>query len=186
MDYNFLKEARRTSHLLQVASPLWRTCGDANIEPIDALGQEARKAGHGDVLLEAGQVAMSGYSTVLIAAGEGYLRDALRAMLVSMSGVMILEADDAVQAEVALTEHHPDLVIIDSALPGNHTVQLIVSIQNVRPRSRCSILVDNVVQQAAALRAGADRAPLKGEPAARLFAQVEQLLAPSGYHRATA
>ncbi len=120
---------------------------------------------------------MGEYSTVLIAAGESYLKDALRAMLVSMPDVMILEADDAAQAEAALLEHHPNLVIIDSALPGNHTMQLVLAIQNLRPRAHCSILVDTVTQQAAALRAGADRAPLKGEPPARLFALVEQLLA---------
>lgn len=122
---------------------------------------------------------MAGYSTVLIAAGEGYLRDALNAMVVSMPDVMIMEAGDADEAEAILREHRPDLVIIDSALPGNHTMQLVSAIEQLKPRVRCSILVDNVVQQAAALRAGADRAPLKGEPAARLFAQVEQLLWPS-------
>ncbi len=129
---------------------------------------------------------MGRYSTVLIAAGEGSLRDALRAMIVSMPDVMILEADDASQAETILREHHPDLVIIDSALPGNHTMQLVRTIQEERPRARCSILVDNVVQQASALRAGADRAPLKGEPPPRLFAQIEQLLWPSSSRQAIA
>lgn len=119
---------------------------------------------------------MSQYSTVLIAAGEGDLRDALRAMMVSMPDVMILEADDESQAEMMLREHGPDLVVIDSALPGNHTMQLVRTIQQIKPRARCSILVDNVVQQAAALRAGADCAPLKGEPPPRFFAQIEQLL----------
>ncbi len=129
---------------------------------------------------------MGGYSTVLIAAGEGHLKDALRAMLVSMPDVMIVEAGDATEAEAALAEYRPNLVIIDSALPGNHTMQLVLAVQNIRPRARCSILVDNVVQQAAALRAGADRAPLKGEPPARLFAQVEQLLASGLVRQATA
>lgn len=127
-----------------------------------------------------------GHSIVLIAACEGHLKDALRAMLVSMPDVMILEAEDAAQAEAALLEHRPDLVVIDSGLPGNLAMQLVSATQNLKPRARCSILVDNVVQQAAALRAGADRAPLKGEPPERLFAMVEQLLGPSGVHRATA
>lgn len=129
---------------------------------------------------------MTGYSTVLIAAGEGSLRDALRAMTDSMPDVTILEAGDAIQAEAILREHRPDLVIIDSDLPGNHTMQLIQAIQRIKPRARCSILVDNVVQQAAALRAGADRAPLKGEPPARLFAQIEHLLWPSPAREAAA
>jgi DNA-binding NarL/FixJ family response regulator len=85
-----------------------------------------------------------------------------------------------------LLEHQPDFVMIDSSLPGNHTMELIRSIRQMSPVPRCSILVDNVVQQAAALRAGADRAPLKGEPPARLFAQVEQLLWPPTARRATA
>jgi DNA-binding NarL/FixJ family response regulator len=129
---------------------------------------------------------MAGHSTVLIAAGEGHLRDALRAMMASIPGVTTLEAGDAVEAELFLHEHQPDLVIIDSQLPGNHTMQLVQAIQQAKPRPRCSILVDNVVQQAAAFRAGADRAPLKGEPAVRLFAQVEQFLRPSLIRQAAA
>lgn len=123
---------------------------------------------------------------VLIAAGEGSLRDALRAMMLSMPDVMILEADNASQAEGLLRHHGPNFVVIDSALPGNHTMQLIYTIQETRPRARCLILVDSVLQQAAALRAGADRAPLKGEPPARLFAQVEDLLWTSTPRRAIA
>lgn len=129
---------------------------------------------------------MSGFSKVLIAAGEGHLRDALRAMLVSMPGVTILEADDACGAEAVLVAHRPALVVIDSDLPGNHTMQLVLAAQNLRPRARCCILVDTMAQQAAARRAGADCAPLKGEPPARLFAQVEQLLWPAEAHQATA
>jgi DNA-binding NarL/FixJ family response regulator len=117
--------------------------------------------------------------TVLLAASGGSLRDALRAMLVSMPNVRILEASDTNEAESILLDQPARLVIIDSALPGNHTMQLVELIQQLRPRPRCAILVDTVVQQASALRAGADRAFLKGEPPARLFAQVEQLLSPA-------
>ncbi len=124
--------------------------------------------------------------TVLIAAGESCLRDALRAMLVSMPDVMILEANDTAEADAMLREHPSSLVIIDSAIPGNHSMELVVTIQNLRPRPRCLILVDTVVQQAAALRAGTDSAPLKGEPPARLFAQVEQLLWPAAARLAAA
>ncbi|MCU0507741.1 MAG: response regulator [Anaerolineae bacterium] len=115
-------------------------------------------------------------SIALIAAGQGDLRDALRAMLHSMPGVSVVEVDDTASAIAALASEHPDVVLIDSALPGNHSMELIRAIQLQRPRIRCAILVDNVWQQAAAMRAGADRAPLKGEPAPRLFLQVEQLL----------
>jgi DNA-binding NarL/FixJ family response regulator len=115
-------------------------------------------------------------SIALIAAGQGDLRDALCAMLHSMPGVSVVEVDDTVSAIAALAREHPNVVVIDSALPGNHSMELIQAIQLARPRIRCAILVDNVWQQAAAMRAGADRAPLKGEPAARLFSQVEQLL----------
>lgn len=123
-------------------------------------------------------------SIALIAAGQGDLRDALRAMLHSMPGVSVVEVDDTASAIAALGREHPDVVVIDSALPGNHCMELIEAIQLRRPRIRSAILVDNVWQQAAAMRAGADRAPLKGEPAARLFLQVEQLL--SGTQRAVA
>lgn len=127
---------------------------------------------------------MQGESVVLIAAGEGCLRDALRAMLLSMPQVEILEAGDAVEAERVVRGRHPDLVIIDCALPGNHTMQLVLTLQDLKPRARSAILVDTVLQQASALRAGADRAPLKGEPPARLFAQIEQLLSPAAIGQA--
>lgn len=115
-------------------------------------------------------------STALIAAGPGWLRDALRAMLASMSNVMILEADDEANAKALLHRYHPLLVIIDSDLPGNHGMQLIEAACAGWPRTRCAILVNDVYQQAAAMKAGADHAAFKGEPAPRLFTQIEQLL----------
>ena len=118
-------------------------------------------------------------SIALIAAGQGDLREALRAMLHCIPELRIVEADDTVGALGALAEHHPQIVVIDAALPGNHSMQLIQAIQAMRPRIPCAILVDHVWQQAAAIAAGADRATLKGEPAARLFAQFEQLLQPA-------
>jgi DNA-binding NarL/FixJ family response regulator len=114
--------------------------------------------------------------TALLAAGPGDLRDSLHAMLVSMSHVQILEAHDTATAIALLHEHHPDLLIIDGNLPGNHTMQLVHAAQAEHPRVRCTILVDDVSQQAAAMKAGADHAPCKGEPPPRLFAQVERLL----------
>ena len=93
-----------------------------------------------------------------------------------MPGVAVVEVDDTDSAIAALGRGRFDVVLIDSALPGNHSMELIRALQAQRPRIRCAILVDTVWQQAAAMRAGADRAPLKGEPAPRLFAQVEQLL----------
>jgi len=47
------------------------------------------------------------------------------------------------------------------------------------------MLANTVFQQAKALKAGADRSPLKGEPAPRLIAQVEQLLSPQGLRTAS-
>ena len=119
----------------------------------------------------------TGHRVVLIAAGKGDLREALRAMLLSMPGVTVVEVDDTDAALIALTRDGINLVVVDAALPGNNSMELIRALQERRPRICSAILVDNVWQQAAAMRAGADRAPLKGEPALRLFAQVEQLLA---------
>lgn len=112
----------------------------------------------------------------LIVAGPGWLRDSLRAMLVSFSDVAILEADDTAMAELLLHEHHPHLLILDGDLPNGHTMRLVVSAQLTRPRTRCTVLVNDVRQQTAAIQAGADHAPFKGEPPPRFFAQVEQLL----------
>jgi hypothetical protein len=68
------------------------------------------------------------------------------------------------------------LVIIDGDLLGNNAMQLVKAAQAERPRIRCSILVNNVWEQAAALKAGADLALLKGEPPPRVFGDVERLL----------
>jgi DNA-binding NarL/FixJ family response regulator len=119
----------------------------------------------------------TGHRVALIAAGKGDLREALRAMLYSMPGVTVVEVNDTDEALIALRRDRPDIVVVDSALPGNQRMELIWALQEQRPRIRSAILVDNVWQQAAAMRAGADRASLKGEPALQLFAQVEQLLA---------
>ena len=120
-----------------------------------------------------------GQSVALIAAGRGDLRDALRAMLHSMPDVTVVEVDDTAAAIAALKEIHPDIVLVDAAVPGNHSMDLIKALQAERPRIRCAILVDTVWQQAAAMRAGADSAPLKGELAGRLFSLVEHLLHPT-------
>lgn len=117
------------------------------------------------------------HSVALIAAGQGDLREALSAMLHSMPGVYVMEVDNTDSAIAALRRERPNIVVMDSALPGNHSMELIRAIQAERPRIRCAILVDSFGQQAAAMRAGADHAPLKGEPVQRLFSQVEQLLA---------
>jgi len=116
-------------------------------------------------------------STALIAAGPGSLRESLRAMLVSMlPDVVIFEADDAISAEAMLHQLHPDLVLIDGDLPDHRAVRLVQATQEQFPRARCSILVDDVLQQAAAMKAGADHTAFKGEPPPRLFNQVERLL----------
>jgi DNA-binding NarL/FixJ family response regulator len=116
-------------------------------------------------------------STALIVAGPGSLRESLRAMLISMQpDLVILEADDAAAAEALLREYHPDFVLIDGDLPDRRAVRLVEATQAEKPRARCSILVDNVRQQAAAMKAGADHAAFKGDPPPRLFSQVERLL----------
>lgn len=122
---------------------------------------------------------LGAYSLVLIAAAPGWLRDALGAMLASMPNVIILEANDRPSAETSLHRYHPDLVLLDGDLPGNDSIELVRSIQLDKPATCCLILANTVFQQAAALKAGADRSPLKGERAARVFTQVEQLLNPA-------
>jgi DNA-binding NarL/FixJ family response regulator len=100
-------------------------------------------------------------------------------MLATMPAIVMLEANDSRSAETFLRRYHPDLVLVDGDLPGSDSIELVRSIQLDKPRTCCLILANTVFQQAAALEAGADRSPLKGEPAARVFAQVEQLLDPS-------
>ena len=98
-------------------------------------------------------------------------------MLVSiLPDGLILEADDTAGAEVLLHKSHPQLVVIDGDLPGNPKMQLVQAIQAARPHIRCAILANDVLQQAAATKAGAEEASIKGDRPARLFTGVEQLL----------
>jgi DNA-binding response OmpR family regulator len=93
-----------------------------------------------------------------------------------MPTVIVLDAHDGRSAETSLHRYHPDLVLVDGDLPGNDSMELVRSIQFYRPAICCLVLANTVSQQAAALQAGADRSPLKGEPAARIFELVEELL----------
>ncbi len=129
---------------------------------------------------------LGAYSLVLIAAGPGWLRDALGMLVSCMPAVIVLDAHDRLSAETSLHRYHPDLVLIDGDLLGNGSMELVASIQLDKPATCCLMLANTVFQQAAALKAGADRSPLKGEPAAHIFALVEELLAPTGLRPAAA
>jgi DNA-binding NarL/FixJ family response regulator len=85
--------------------------------------------------------------------------------------------EDTPSALQVVTEHNPDLVLVDTNLSGNGVLHIPRQIKAMEAQSRCLILADNIQQQREAIIAGADAVLIKGAPAAKLFETIEELLA---------
>ena len=114
-------------------------------------------------------------SCVLVVAEQGPLREGLRALLGSMSGLWILETESYASAVAISASCRPRLAVLEY-FPAVDAGRALARIKGDSPDTRCVALVDSVQQQDAALAAGADIAPLKGERAEQLFTQIAGLL----------
>ena len=113
----------------------------------------------------------------LIIARPGPLRDSLQAFLLTLSQVGdVRSASDASSALKIISESCPDLVLMDSNLPGDESLTVLSRIRADGPRSRCLFLADDRRQQENAIVAGADVVLLKGCRATELFDAIEKLL----------
>jgi DNA-binding NarL/FixJ family response regulator len=86
-------------------------------------------------------------------------------------------ADDVSAAQGMAVERCPDLVLLDTNLPGEEALSAVRQLRLACPQARCIVLADNVEQQQEAAAAGADVVLLKGFPAAELIATIEELVA---------
>ncbi len=119
----------------------------------------------------------SNYVSVLIVSQPGPLRDGLRALLAVMSQVKIIGvASDAASALRLVQKRHPTLVLMDADLPDDEARNTLMAIKRDWPQVRCIVLANTVEQQRAVALAGADRAPLKGLLAEKLYVTIEKLL----------
>ena len=114
---------------------------------------------------------------VVVVAEQGPLREGLRALLGSMEGLLILEMESFASAVAISAACRPRMAVLEY-FPAADANRALAEIKGDTPDTRCVALVNSMQEQHAALLAGADIAPVKGERAEQLFAEIESLLAP--------
>jgi DNA-binding NarL/FixJ family response regulator len=113
----------------------------------------------------------------LIVTHRGSLQDGLQALMMSIPHVNIIgHVGDGPRALEMVREHHPDLVLLDSGLPGDEEWHVLEQIVALWPEIRCIVLADDVAQQQKAAELGADIVLLKGFPPAKLADIIEKLV----------
>jgi DNA-binding NarL/FixJ family response regulator len=109
--------------------------------------------------------------TVLLADDHTLVRAGLRALLEGLPEVsVVLEASDGHEALAAIAAHHPDVVLMDIAMPGLNGLEAAAVVSRDHPGTRTIVLsmhgTDAYVVQA--LRAGAAGYLLKDAAVAEL------------------
>jgi DNA-binding NarL/FixJ family response regulator len=125
---------------------------------------------------------------VLIAEDHALMRAGLRLLLERIEGVTVVaEAGDGVEAVQLITEHRPDIALLDIAMGGMSGLEVAAKVQQQAPGVRVIILSmhasEGYVQQA--LRAGAagyllkDSVPAELELAIAAVTRDETYLSPA-------
>ena len=111
----------------------------------------------------------------LIVAKPGPLRDSLQALISTMPQIeVVAEASDPSALLPMSDRIRPDIVLVDASQSENEAWGALRDIHGRWPQARTIILVENSQQQRQALDVGADVALLKGFPAAKLSAVIEE------------
>jgi len=113
---------------------------------------------------------------ILLMAQPGTLRDSLRALLSTLSGVQTMQTHDVQSAQVAIRAFHPALLIVDLQPSGGRLNEYMGLLRAESGHVKCVVLADGVQQQELALAAGADVVLLHGFPASRLATTIAQLV----------
>jgi DNA-binding NarL/FixJ family response regulator len=120
---------------------------------------------------------MASRMLALLVVWPGPLREALRTLMTSIPGVEIAgEAGDTSSALRMISEHQPDLVLVDADLPGGEGWGTLKQTKKEWPQVRCIVLTDHSCQQQEAKAAHADAVLQKGMPPALLVQAIETLL----------
>jgi DNA-binding NarL/FixJ family response regulator len=113
----------------------------------------------------------------LIITGPGSLQKGLLALMTAIPRVNVIgEVADGLQALEVIRKHRPNLVLLDTNLPGDEGWRVLRQIRSQWPKIRCIVLADDVQQQRNAEALGADVVLLKGFPPAKLATTIEKLL----------
>ena len=115
--------------------------------------------------------------SVLVVAKPSPLRDSLATLLGSIPVITaVQQADDAVSGLRIIEVDRPALVLLDAGLPAGQAWSLLRQCKARWPTTPCIVLTDTQQSRKRAEAAGANRALLKGFPAAKLSLMLEQLL----------
>ena len=119
--------------------------------------------------------------SVLIVAGPGALRSGLEALVTTIPQIEIAgETEDISLVRRMIIEHHPDLVLLDTNLPDGEAWVVLRQIKSEWPETQCVALAEDVEKQQQAADVGADATLIKGFPATKLIATLENLLSHGG------
>lgn len=111
----------------------------------------------------------------LVVSGIGPLQDGLLALMTTIPQISaMLVAEEANSALRMVENHQPSLIILDMSLPKMQEV--ITEIKTQWPQIHLIVVVENTAQQNEVEGSGVDNVLLKGFPAAKLVALIEDLL----------
>ena len=112
----------------------------------------------------------------LIIAAPSPLQDGLLALITTSDQISaVFMAEEVSVALRMVKDHRPNLVLLDSYLPGSETV--LERIKSQWPQTRCIVLVGSVEQEQAVKEA--DAVLIEGFSPSHLLATIEDLLAQS-------
>jgi DNA-binding NarL/FixJ family response regulator len=115
--------------------------------------------------------------SVIIVARPGPLREGLTTLLGTLPTVTsVMMAEDGASGLHAVETNRPALILLDAGLPNDEVWSVLYQIKTRWPHIPCVVLTDTVQVRQQAEGAGANRALLKGFPAAKLSVILEQLL----------
>jgi DNA-binding NarL/FixJ family response regulator len=113
----------------------------------------------------------------LIVTDLGSLHNGLLALMTTIPQIDVVgEASSASAALQMVAQHRPDLVLLDTDLPGSRPCALLKQIKSNWPATRCIALAGDVQNQQECEASGADIALIKGFQPAQLIATIEGLL----------
>ena len=118
--------------------------------------------------------------TILILAMPGDLQTSLQVLLSLLSDVAVLVTAESSSALQAIERYAPALVIMDFALPEEDQPNGVNRIKACWPSTPILVLVNDEQQFQKAQDTGADLVLIKGYPAAKLLATIEDLLSQGG------
>jgi DNA-binding NarL/FixJ family response regulator len=124
----------------------------------------------------AGEVSMASRVQALILSRPGPLRDALKTLLASIPGMMVLAGGSVTSLPRAPARAEPDLVLMDADLYGDEEWAALREIKDQWPRARFVLLTDDGRMLPDGHAAQADAVLMKGMPAAKLVGVLERLV----------